>query len=177
MKLLLLIGVTEWYNGCMVCFAEYKPTFKQGAAGKEKEPPKKRPLQISEELHGLISLLAKDNSQSLEQVVAGAVIQRAKSALNTPDNDRQRAYYERIKGAEQEIRQRYHGERSRRSAQMREINNERRIKIAPTPSTSPTVPPRSFSPSNHCDYPVEYRYGIPIPKPPASSYPTYSPSL
>ena len=116
----------------MACFAGYKPTFKQVAAGKKKEPPKKRPLQISEELHGLISLLAKDNNQSLEQVVAGAVIQRAKSALNTPDNDRQRAYYERIRRTEQEIRQRYHGEQSRRSAQMRKINNERRIKIAPT---------------------------------------------
>ena len=89
---------------CMVCFTGYKPTFKQVAAGKKKEPPKKRPLQISEELHGLISLLAKDNNQSLEQMVAGAVIQRAKSALNTPDNDRQRAYYERIRGTEQEIR-------------------------------------------------------------------------
>ena len=161
----------------MVCFAGYKPTFKQVAAGKKKEPPKKRPLQISEELHGLISLLAKDNNQSLEQVVAGAVIQRAKSALNTPDNDRQRVYYERIRRTEQEIRQRYHGEQSRRSAQMRKINNERRIKIAPTLSTSPTILPRSFSPSNHCDYPVEYRYGIPVPKPPSSSYPTYPPSL
>ena len=112
----------------------------------------------------------------MEQVVAKAVIKEAKAALNTPDGDRQRLYFSLAKNAEQELRKRYVGEKSRRSAQMHRINDQRRKKSAapaPTSSFSPTPRPRSISP--YSGYPVEYRYGFAVPKPPPSSYPTYYP--
>ena len=91
-----------------------------------KEPPKKRPLQISEELHSLISMLATDRNQSLEQVVAFAVIRQAKAAPISADGEHQNKYRRAIYSAEEEIKQRYHIERSRRSMHMRRINAERR---------------------------------------------------
>ena len=158
----------------MVCFAGYKPTFNQVAAKEKNEPPKKRPLQISGELHSLVTMMATDRNLSLEQVVSKAVIKEAKTALDTPDGEKQRRYYAAIKSTENEIKQRYIGAQSKRSAQMRRINDQKRKKFAaPTSSANPT--PR-FSPINSQGYPVEYRYGFAIPKPPPSSYPTYSSS-
>lgn len=117
--------------------------------------------------------MAKDRNLSLEQVVAKAVIKEAKAALDTPDGDKQRLYYSLAKNAEQELRERYVGEKSRRSAQMRRINDQRRKKsAAPAPTSSFSRPPRPVSP--YSGYPVEYRYGFAVPKPPPSSYPTYS---
>lgn len=161
----------------MVCFKGYIPTERKTPSVGRRNPPSKRPIQVSEELHALISMMATDGNQSLEQVVSSAILKQANSALNTSDSNRQRQYLDCIHKAKQEIKERYHGERSRRSAQMRKINNEKRAKTASTPSVSPTTPPRSLSPNNHYGYPIEYRYGIPIPKPPASSYPTYSSNL
>lgn len=160
----------------MVCFNGYKPTLKQVAAEKRKSPLKpKRPLQVSEEIHSLVSQLAQDRGLSLEQVVAKSVIKEAKAALNTPDDEKQRLYLSLAKNAEQEINQRYMGEQSRRSAQMRRINDKRRNKSAtPTPASSFSRPPRPVS--SYSGYPVEYRYGFAIPKPPPSSYPTCSSS-
>ena len=160
----------------MVCFAT------RVAAGEKtpqqitrKTPPKKRPLQISEELHSLVSLMAADRNLSLEQVVASAVIKQAKSAPTPPDGERQILYRQSIRNAEEEIKIRYHTERSRRSIQMRKINAERRKSraAAPTPLRSASHP-QSYRPINSQGYPVEYRYGFAVPKPPPSSYPTYS---
>lgn len=139
-----------------------------------KDPPKKRPLQISEELHSLVSMMAADRNQSLEQVVSAAVIKQAKSALPTiPNPERQFSYSQSIRRTEDEIKLRYHGEKTRRSIQMRRINDERRKKNgAPAAPSSPGCPQRPIS--NPYGYPVEYRYGFAVPKPPPSSYPTYS---
>lgn len=135
-----------------------------------KEPPKKRPLQISEELHLLVSMLASDRGQSMEQVVSSAVTKMAKTAPVPSDGERQIQYRRAIYNAEEEIKLRYHSERSRRSVQMRRINAERRKNRAtPTPDT----PQRPTPISNPYGYPVEYRYGFAVPKPPPSSYPTY----
>lgn len=138
-----------------------------------KEPPKKRPLQISEELHSLVTQMASDRNQSLEQIVAFAVI---KQANTTPlaDGERQMLYRQLTRRAEDEIKLRYHKERSRRSVQMRRINDERR-KNRGTPATTRSVSPHSKSTiSNTYGYPVEYRYGFTIPKPPPPSlYPKY----
>lgn len=138
-----------------------------------KDPPKKRPLQISEELHALVSQLATDRNQSLEQIVAFAVIKQAKAAPLPPDGERQILYRQLIRQAEDEIKLRYHRECSRRSAQMRRINAERRKNNgAPAPTRSAS--PHTMSHTSHpYGYPVEYRYGFAIPKPPPSSYPTY----
>lgn len=114
----------------------------------------------------------------MEQVVAKAVIKEAKAALNTPDGDKQRLYFSLAKNAENELRERYVGEKSRRSAQMHRINDQRRKKSAapaPTSSFSPTPRPRPRPVSSYSGYPVEYRYGFAVPKPPPSSYPTYYP--
>ena len=136
-----------------------------------KDPPKKRPLQISEELHSLVSMMATDKNQSLEQVVSAAVIKQAKSALPTISNpERQFSYSQSIRRTEDEIKLRYHGEKTRRSIQMRRINDERRRKNAAPSSLG--RPQRPIS--NPYAYPVEYRYGFAVPKPPPSSYPTYS---
>ena len=158
----------------MVCYSRYKPTLKQVAAEKKKSPPKpKRPLQVSEEIHSLVSQLAQDRGLSMEQVVAKSVIKEAKAALNTPDDEKQRLYLSLAKNAEREINQRYMGEQSRRSVQMRCINDKRRKKsAAPATTSSFSHPPRPISP--YSGYPVEYRYGFAVPKPPPSSYPTYS---
>lgn len=139
-----------------------------------KDPPKKRPLQISEELHSLVSMMAADRNQSLEQVVSAAVIKQAKSALPTISNpERQFSYSQSIRRTEDEIKLRYHGEKTRRSIQMRRINDERRKKnAAPAAPSSPGRPRRPIS--NPYGYPVEYHYGFAVPKPPPSSYPTYS---
>ena len=140
-----------------------------------KDPPKKRPLQISEGLHSLVSMMAADRDQSLEQVVSAAVIKQAKAALPTISNpERQFSYSQSIRRAEDEIKLRYHGEKTRRSIQMRRINDERRKNRATqTPHTPPGRP--IYRPtSNPYGYPVEYRYGFAVPKPPPSSYPTYS---
>lgn len=140
-----------------------------------KTPPKKRPLQISEDLHSLVSMMATDRNQSLEQIVSMSVIKQAKAALPTVANpERQFSYSRAIRKAEEEIRLRYHGEKTRRSIQMRRINDERRKKNgAPAAPHSPAS--RPYRPvSNQYGYPVEYRYGFAIPKPPPSSYPTYS---
>ena len=140
----------------------------------QKDPPRKRPLQISEDLHSLVSMIATDRNQSLEQVVSAAVIKQAKSALPTISNpERQYSYSQSIRRTEDEIKLRYHGEKTRRSIQMRRINDERRKKNgAPAPTRSAS--PHTMSPTSHpYGYPVEYRYGFAIPKPPPSSYPTY----
>lgn len=129
------------YNIVMVCFNHREATFKQVTAGEKKEPPKKRPLQISENLHSLVTMMAIDRNLSLEQVVSKAVIKEAKAALDTPDGEKQRRYFIAIKATEDEIKQRYIGEQSRRSAQMRRINAQRRKKSAAPASTS------SFSPT------------------------------
>ena len=108
----------------------------------------------------------------MEQVVAKAVINEAKAALNTPDGDRQRLYFSLAKNAENELRERYVGEKSRRSAQMRRINDQRRKKsAAPAPTSSFSRPPRPVSP--YSGYPVKYRYGIAVTVRPPSSYPSY----
>lgn len=141
----------------------------------QKDPPKKRPIQISEELHSLVSMMAADRGQSLEQVVSAAVTKQAKAALPTISNpERQYDYSQSIRKAEDEIKLRYHGEKTRRSIQMRRINDERRKKNgAPAAPASPGRP--IYRPtSNPYGYPVEYRYGFAVPKPPPSSYPTYS---
>ena len=115
-------------------------------------------------------MLATDRNQSLEQVVAFAVIRQAKAAPIPSDGERQIQYRRAIYNAEEEIKLRYHSERSRRSVQMRRINAERRKNRAtPTPDT----PQRPTPISNPYGYPVEYRYGFAVPKPPPSSYPTY----
>ena len=137
-----------------------------------KEPPKKRPLQISEELHSLVAQMAIDRNQSLEQIVTFAVIKQA-NAAPLPDGEHQILYRQLIRKAEDEIKLRYHTERSRRSIQMRRINAERRKK-----NGTPAAPHSPASPlhrpiSDQYGYPVEYRYGFAIPKPPPSSYPTY----
>ena len=158
----------------MVCFNPHTVTQSRVAAERKKSPPKpKPPLQVSEEIHSLVSQMAKDRNLSLEQVVGKAVIKEAKAALDTPDGDKQRLYFSLAKNAEQELRERYVGEKSRRSAQMRRINDQRRKKsaVAPTSSFSPT--PRSRPISPYSGYPIEYRYGFAVPKPPPSSYPTY----
>ena len=159
----------------MVCFNPRVVPQSKVAAERKKSPPKpKRPLQVSEEVHSLVSQMAQDRGLSMEQVVAKAVIKEAKSALNTPDSDKQRLYFVLAKNAENELRERYVGEKSRRSAQMRCINAQRRKKSAapaPTSSFSPTPRPRPIS--SYSGYPVEYRYGFVVPKPPPSSYPTY----
>lgn len=157
----------------MVCFNHHTVTQREVAAERKKSPPKpKHPLQVSEEIHSLVSQMAKDRNLSLEQVVGKAVIKEAKAALDTPDGDKQRLYFSLAKNAEQELRERYVGEKSRRSAQMRRINDQRRKKSAAPASTSSFSPqPRPISP--YSGYPVEYRYGFAIPKPPPSSYPTY----
>ena len=157
----------------MVCFNGYKSALKRVAAERKKSPPKpKRPLQVSEEIHSLVSRLAHDKGISMEQVVAKAIIKEAKAALNTPDGEKQRLYLSLAKSAEREINQRYMGEQSRRSAQMRRINDQRRQKSAAPASTS-SFSPQSRSISPYSGYPVEYRYGFAVPKPPSSSYPTY----
>ena len=138
-----------------------------------KSPPKKRPLQISEDLHSLVSMIAADRNQSLEQIVSTSVIKQAKAALPTIANpERQYSYSQSIRRAEEEIKLRYHGEKTRRSIQMRRINDERRKKNgAPAAPHSSGRPP--YPVSNTYGYPVEYRYGFAVPKPPPSSYPTY----
>lgn len=159
----------------MVCFNPRSVPQRELAAERKKPPAKpKRPLQVSEEVHFLISQMARDKNLSLEQVVAKAVIKEAKAALDTPDGDKQRLYFSLAKNAEQELRERYVGEKSRRSAQMRLINDQRRKKSAapsPTSSFNSTLRPRPVS--SYSGYPVEYRYGFAVPKPPPSSYPTY----
>ena len=159
----------------MVCFNPHSVIQRELAAERKKSPAKpKHPLQVSEEVHSLVSQMAQDRGLSMEQVVAKAVIKEAKSALDTPDGDKQRLYFSLAKSAEQELRERYVGEKSRRSAQMRRINDQRRKKSpapAPTSSSSPTLRPRPINP--YSGYPVEYRYGFAVPKPPPSSYPTY----
>lgn len=140
-----------------------------------KTPPKKCPLQVSSDLHSLISKMAADRNQSLEQVVSTSVIKQAKAALPTiTDPERQYSYSQSIHRAEEEIKLRYHGEKTRRSIQMRRINDERRKKSgAPaTPHSSASKPQRPYT-NNPYGYPVEYRYGFAVPKPPPSSYPTY----
>ena len=84
----------------------------------------------------------------MEQVVAKAVINEAKATLNTPDGDKQRLYFSLAKNAEQELRERYVGEKSRRSAQMHRINDQRRKKSAARFSVRevmPAQPPPRFS--------------------------------
>ena len=106
--------------------------------------------------------------------MAAAVIKQAKTALPTISNpERQFSYSQSIRRAEDEIKLRYHGEKTRRSIQMRKINDERRKKNgAPAAPASPGRP--TYRPtSNPYGYPVEYRYGFAVPKPPPSSYPTY----
>ena len=159
----------------MVCFNSRSVSQRELAAERKKPPAKpKHPLQVSEEVHSLVSQLAQDRNLSMEQVVAKAVIKEAKTALSTTDGDKQRLYFSLAKNAENELRKRYVGEKSRRSAQMRRINDQRRKKSAapaPTSSFSPTPRPRPVS--SYSGYPVEYRYGFAVPKPPSSSYPTY----
>lgn len=156
-----------------MCFNPHSVIQRELAAERKKSPAKpKRPLQVSEEVHSLVSQLAHDKGISMEQVVAKAIIKEAKAALNTPDGEKQRLYLSLAKSAEREINQRYMGEQSRRSTQMRRINDQRRQKSAAPASTSSFSPqPRPISP--YSGYPVEYRYGFAIPKPPPSSYPTY----
>ena len=157
----------------MVHFGPYNPSCnKVGPEVKKKAAPK-RPLQVSTELHSLISMMAQDRGFSLEQIVSKAVTQYARAALNTPDGDIQRRYMSAIRDAEQEIKQRYLGEQTRRSAQMRRINDKKRATSSPNTSFSPTLPP---PPPSSSRYPVEYRYGFAVPKPPPSSYPTYYPN-
>ncbi len=136
-----------------------------------KDPPKKRPIQISEDLHSLVSMMAIDRNQSLEQIVSAAVIKQAKTALPTVSNpERQFSYSQSIRKAEEEIKLRYHGEKTRRSIQMRQINDERRKNRATQPRSGRLL---NTPTNNACGYPVEYRYGFAVPKPPSSSYPTY----
>ena len=162
------------YNIVMVCFNHHSVPFRQVAAEEKKESPKKRPLQISENLHSLVTMMAADKNLSLEQVVSKAVIKEARAALDTPDSEKQRRYFIAIKATEDEIKQRYIGEQSRRSAQMRRINAQRRKKsAAPISPSSPVSPTPRFRPVNAQGYPVEYRYGFAVPKPTPSSYPTY----
>ena len=66
--------------------------------------------------------MALDNNKSLEQIVSNAIIKQARIALDTSDIERQTLYYNAIRLADNEIKIRYHGEHSRRSKQMREIN-------------------------------------------------------
>ncbi|MBR0372881.1 hypothetical protein IJH72_03020 [Candidatus Saccharibacteria bacterium] len=159
----------------MICFNPHSVTQSKVTAERKKSPAKhKRPLQVSEEIHSLISQMAKDRNLSLEQVVGKAVIKEARAALDTPDGDKQRLYLSLTKNAEQELRGRYVGEKSRRSAQMRRINDQRRKKSATPASASASSfsrPPRPVSP--YSGYPIKYRYGIAVPEPPPSSYPTY----
>lgn len=137
-----------------------------------KTPPKKRPLQISKDLHSLVAQMAEDRNQSLEQIVAFAVIKQAKIAPLPPDGERQVLYRQLIRNAENEIKLRYHSEQSRRSMQMRQINAKRRKNRAAAPQPSASRP--QYKPaSNQYGYSVEYRYGFAVPKPPPSSYPTY----
>ena len=130
LPLKLLISVKTWvaecYNKVMVC------PIKGVSAGKNiappttpKTPPKKRPLQISEELHALVSQLAADRKQSLEQIVAFAVLKQAKGAPLPSDSNHQILYRQLISQAEKEIKLRYHAELSRRSAHMRHLNMRR----------------------------------------------------
>lgn len=141
----------------------------------QKEPPNKRPLQISSDLHSLISKMAADRNQSLEQVTSNAVIKQAKAALPTiTDPERQYSYSQSIRKAEEEIKLRYHCERTRRSIQMRRINDERRKKNnAPVASHPSASQPQHPYTNNQYGYPVEYRYGFAVPKPPQSSCSTY----
>ena len=161
----------------MVCFNTYNVSQSKVAPERKKSAAHpKRPIQISEQLHSLVTMMARDDNLSLEQIVSAAVVSKAKKRLSTPDLDRQTSYYRMIKEAENEIKNRYHGERTRRSLQMRRINSERRKKkIAPHPSDSFGLERIRYTIPNYYKYPVEYKYGIPIPKPPPSSYPTYYP--
>ena len=85
----------------MVCFNPHTVTQSRVAAERKKSPPKpKHPLQVSEEIHSLVSQMAKDRNLSLEQVVGKAVIKEAKAALDTPDGDKQRLYFSLAKNAE-----------------------------------------------------------------------------
>lgn len=109
-----------------------------------KEPPVKRPLQISSDLHSLISKMAVDRNQSLEQIVSISVIRQAKASLPAITNpERRYSYSQSIHKAEEEIKLRYHGEKTRRSIQMRRINDERRKKSSA--STIPKPPHSSCS--------------------------------
>jgi hypothetical protein len=90
-----------------------------------KYKPIKRLVSISDELHHLIQSLAIRQHRSMEQVVSSAVIKQARNALNTYDADAVSDIYPLLSRAEAEIKKRYLGERSRRSEQMRRMNNER----------------------------------------------------
>ena len=159
------------YNKGMAYLKGHISTERNTSSVGRRNPPSKRPIQVSKELHALISMMATDGNQSLEQIVSKAVIKEAKAALDAPNDEKQRRYYTTIKSAEDEIKQRYIEAQSKRSAQMRCINSQKRKKSA-TPTSSFSRPPRPVSSYNN--YPVEYRYGFAIPKPPPSSYPTYS---
>ena len=113
-----------------------------------KEPPKKRPLQISEELHSLVTQMAADRNQSLEQIVAFAVIKQA-NAAPLQDGEHQILYRRLTRKAEDEIKMRYCAERSRRSAQMYRINTERRKKYATRAAPHPSSTISQYAYSNH----------------------------
>lgn len=98
-------------------------------------PPQERskhPISVSSELHALIKTLAVLGDESLEQVVSNAVLARTKFHLNTPNRELQARCWTQMKKAEVEIKERYHGAKSRRSARMRRINDARRRRSAPT---------------------------------------------
>ena len=92
----------------------------------------KRPISVSNELHALIKTLAVLGGESLEQVVSNAVITRARPHLNTTNIEIQTLCYTQMRKAEVEIKERYHGAKSRRSIRMRRINDARRRRSAPT---------------------------------------------
>lgn len=156
----------------MVCFSGYKTSAKENGGERKTTPPRKCPIQVSEELHALIVMMSENSNKSLEQIVSGAVIKGAKTAVPTiSDGEYQKRFVGLIRRAEEEIRYRYHRERSRRSTHMRRLNNEKRHTTQQS-ADSPAPTFRHYTDS-YRDCPVEYRYGFAIPKPPPSSYPTY----
>lgn len=158
----------------MVCDIRNIPTRRNNQPTRQHvESPKKRPVQLGEPLHELITMIARDDNLSLEQIISSAVITKARLRLDTPDREKQTRYFLAIKKAENEIKQRYHGEKARRSIQMRRINDARRKRAAtpnlPQAASAPYDLPVSPSSSNSIyayGYPIEYRYGIPVPVPP-----------
>ena len=105
----------------------------------EKQERSKTPIQVSNELHSLIKALSSTRRESLEQVVSSAIIACARPHLNSTDAMFQTRYFNLIKNAEREIKQRYGQTKSRRSQHMREINYKRRIKNQPFTVPRPNV--------------------------------------
>ena len=112
----------------MVHYGEWNPPTPRQTPIQERN---KRPISVSSELHDLIKTLSVAGNESLEQVVSNAVLNRAKFHLSSHDSKLQSICWTQMKQAEAEIKERYHGLKSKRSARMRRINDARR-RPAPT---------------------------------------------